>query len=168
MKKYLQIIIAVVLLSCVVFGCGKKYHGAEEYHAMQENHPATKTYRDGVWKIRYNCWCADQTYNTTFLLTVDVQKDMKKQDMLDIMDYYYFTKHAQWDMAGNYMGVRDTDYTCYAVFYKGDTDEEICRIKYFNGEQAKTLEEDKYFFVGPANHSNADEIGEEGINGRLP
>lgn len=168
MKKYLLATAAVILLSCFIFGCGKKYHGAEEYHAMQEKHAAAKTYRDGVWTIRYNCWMNDQAYNSTFCLTVNVQKDMTKEDMLDIMDYYEFTKHAQWDRNGNYMGEWDTDYTCYAVFYKGNTDEEICRIKYSNGEEVKIQGDDKYCFAGPQNRSSEEEIGEEGMNGPLP
>ncbi len=168
MKRYLQVITAIVLLSCVVFGCGAKNHGAKEYGEMQENHPATKTYRDGMWTIRYNCWTDDYAHNIIFYLSADVHKDMTKKDMLDIMDYYEFTKHAQWDMAGNYVGERDSDYTCYAAFYRGDTDEVIKKIKYHNGEEAEVLEEDKYFFASPESHSSQDEIGEDGLYGPLP
>ena len=32
----------------------------------------------------------------------------------------------------HYIGERESDFTCYAVFYRAGTEEEICRIKYFD------------------------------------
>ncbi len=40
-----------------------------------------------------------------------------------------------------YLGERDTDFTCYAVFFNGESDKEIRRIKYFNGEEVTPTEE---------------------------
>lgn len=162
MKKNLWVITAVVLVICSVLGCGYK-----DYKAMQEKHAATKTYREGMWRIRYNCW-TDSNQGTTFCLSVNVRRDMSEKDMLDIMDYYEFTKNAKFDSNNHYIGERETDYTCYAVFYQGDTDEEIRKIKYYNGKEVEILEKDLYCFATPESCSSEDEIGEEGLHGPLP
>lgn len=47
----------------------------------------------------------------------------------------------------NTWGEWETDYTCYAVFYRGETDEVIRRIKYCNGKEAVIREEDKYCYA---------------------
>ena len=172
MKRYDKIIVVFLLLILFSAGCGtEKQSSVEAYNEKQENHAATKTYREGYWKVRYNCWSHDYTdriKSTTFTLSVDVYKDLTEQDMLDIMDYYEFTRNSQWGMDGEYLGERETDYTCYAVFYRGGTDEEIRRIKYCNGKEVVIQEEDKYCFATPESHSSEEEIGEEGINGSLP
>lgn len=160
---------AIVLLLCLAVGCGAK--GAKEYSAKQENHAAAKTYREGKWKVRYNSWTdegTDELKSTRFLLSVDVIEELTKEDMLDIMDYYEFTKNAQWDVNGNYIGERELDYTCYAVFYKGETDEEICRMKYCNKEEVEVPEEEQGYFPAAYFYSDEEEIGEDGINGPLP
>ncbi len=169
MNKFLRIFAVVILLSILVFGCGSE--GAEKYHAMQEKHAATKTYRDGIWKIRYNSLIhegTDRLKCVKFYLTVDVIGELTEEDMLDIMDYYEFTKNSQWDVDGNYIGERETDYICYAVFYKGETDEEICRMKYCNREEVQIPEEEQGYFPASYFRSDEEEIGEDGINGPLP
>ncbi len=37
----------------------------------------------------------------------------------------------------------------YAVFYRGDTDEELKRIKYVDGKSVEITEEDQERFAGP-------------------
>ena len=150
MNKVLRLFSTVILWSCLIIGCGSM--SAEKYNAIQENHAATKTYREGKWKVRYDSMTqqySGKIESTTYILSVDVLGELTEEDMLDIMDYYEFTGNAQWDMNNRYLGERETDYTCYAVFYKGNTDEEIDRIKYFNGEEVEIPEEEQSYFPKP-------------------
>lgn len=166
MKKYLQIFMVFSLLSCFIFGCGTK-----NYNAIQENHAAVKTYREGKWNIRYKNSIqegTDRIINTKLFLSVNAEQDLTEEEMLEIMNYYEFTQNAQWDMNGNYVGERETDYICYAVFYKGETEEETRRIKYCNGKEAEIPEEEQGYFPKPNMCSSEEEIGEEGENGPLP
>ncbi len=171
MGKYYKLAAAILAVFFVI-GCGiGKKDSVKEYTEKQENHAATKTYREGLWKVRYNCWVQDYTdriKSTRFILSVDVLKDLTKQDILDIMDYYEFTKNSQWGEDGAYLGERKADYACYAVFYRGETDEELYKIKYCNGKEEEVREEDKYYFATPGSCSSEEEIGEDGVNGPLP
>ena len=45
-----------------------------------------------------------------------------------------------------YLGERDTDFTCYAVFFDGESDKEIRRIKYLNREEVTPTEEEEPMF----------------------
>ena len=169
MKKriYIQALIAVLLISYIIVGCGIK----NSYEKRKENHAAAKTYQEGKWKVRYDSrtWdYTDRIKSTTFFLSVNVEQELTKKEMLDIMDYYEFTKNSQWDVDGNYIGERETDYICYAVFYKGETDEEICRMKYCNREEVEIPEEEQGYFPAAYFRSDEEEIGEDGINGPLP
>lgn len=166
MKKFFQMLVAGVVLACLLIGCGSK-----DYNAMQEKHAATKTYRDGVWKVRYYSNLeeyADEVKGVTLYLSVDVEQEMSEEDMLDIMDYYEFTRNAKWDNQNHYIGEREAEYVCYAVFYQSGTDEEIRRIKYYNGKEVEIPEEEQSYFPKPNMHSSANEIGEDGVNGPLP
>ena len=85
----------------------------KDYNAMTENHAATKTYRDGVWEVRYNSVIdhyADKIVGKTLYLSVDVHQDMTEED-------------------SHYIGERESDFTCYAVFYwrngRRDTQDKI-------------------------------------------
>lgn len=166
LNKLLRIFPIVILLSSLVFGCGSK-----DYNAMQEKHAAVKTYREGKWKVRYNSLgqeYTDSIKSTTLFLSVDVLEELTEEKMRDIMDYYEFTKNAQWDGNNHYIGERETDYVCYAVFFRGETDEEIRRIKYCNREEVEISEEEMSYFPKPHMYSSEEEIGEDGINGPLP
>ena len=166
MKKFFRMIVAGIILASLVIGCESK-----DYDAMQEKHAATKTYRDGVWKVRYNSVVHDyagEIKGVTLYLSVNVEQEMSEEDMLDIMDYYEFTRNAQWDYNNHYIGEREADYTCYAVFYRSGTEEEIRRIKYYNGKEVEIPEEEQSYFPKPDMHSSESEIGEDGINGPLP
>ncbi len=166
MNKFLQIFAVVVLLSSLVFGCGSK-----DYNAMQEKHAAVKTYRDGKWKIRYEKRMqegTDRITKTMLYLSVNVEQELTEQEILDIMDYYEFTRNAQWDANNHYIGERETDYVCYAVFYEGETDQEFCRIKYCNGEEVEIPEEEQGYFPASYFRNDEEDLGEDGINGALP
>ncbi len=166
MNKFLRIFTIVILLSCLIFGCGSK-----DYNAMQEKHAAVKTYREGKWKVRYDKCVqegTDRITKTLLYISINVEQELTEEEMRDIMDYYEFTKNAQWDGNNHYIGERETDYVCYAVFFRGETDEEIRRIKYCNREEVEILEEEMSYFPKPHMYSSEEEIGEDGINGPLP
>lgn len=157
-KIQISVIVLIVLLVCLVGGCGR-----QSYDDMVENHAAIKTYRDGVWGIRYfsmntNATTPERVDSVTVQLSVDVNEDMTEEQMLEIMDYYESTRNARFDEKGVYKGEQDADYTCYAVFYREDTDEEICRIKYYNGKEVEPTKEEKSVFPMPGLHT--DEVGE--------
>lgn len=157
MKKIQSsVVVLIVLLVCLVGGCGRSYDD------ILENHAAIKMYRDGVWNVRYfsmntNTTTSGITESVTVQLTVDVNGDMTEKQMLEVMDYYEFTRNAWFD-GKTYKGEQDADYSCYAVFYRGDTDEEIRRIKYHNGEETEPTEEEKSIFPMPG--LRTDEVGE--------
>lgn len=157
MKKFQSsVLIVAVLLACFLGGCGKK-----SYSEMVESHAAMKTYRDGVWQIRYiseggNAVGEEMTEITVYL-SVDAGKEMTEGQMLEVMDYYEFTRNALFDKSGAYKGERKSDYVCYAVFYEGDTDKEIRRIKYQNGKEAEVTEEDSSMFPLPG--MRTDKVG---------
>ena len=166
MKTFFQMLVAGVILACLLIGCGSK-----NYNAMQEKHAATKKYRDGVWKVRYYNNVeeyAGEVKGVTIYLSVDVEREMSEEDILDIMDYYEFTRNAKWDNQNHYIGEREAEYTCYAVFYQSGTNEEIRRIKYCNGKEVEIPEEEQSYFPKPDMHSSMDEMGGNGVNGLLP
>lgn len=159
MKKIqFSVVVLIVLLACLASGCGRR-----NYNDMVENHAAIKTYRDGVWGVRYfsmntNATDPGKTESVTVQLSVDVNKDMTEEQMLEVMDYYESTRNAWFDEEGGYKGEQDAEYTCYAVFYRGDTDEEIRRIKYYNGEETEPTEEEESVF--PMSGLRTDKVGE--------
>lgn len=159
MKKIqFSVVVLIVLLACLASGCGRR-----NYNDMVENHAAIKTYRDGVWGVRYfsmntNATDPGKTESVTVQLSVDVNKDMTEEQMLEVMDYYESTRNAWFDEKGGYKGEQDAEYTCYAVFYRGDTDEEIRRIKYYNGEETEPTEEEESVF--PMSGLRTDKVGE--------
>ncbi len=156
-KMKICLVVLIVLLACLVGGCGK------DYGKMVENHAAIKTYRDGVWGIRYffmstNATTQGKTDSVTVQLTVDVNGDMTEEQMMEVMDYYESTRNAWFDEDGTYKGEQDAEYSCYAIFYRGDTDEEIRRIKYQNGKETEPTEEEESMFPLPG--MRTDKVGE--------
>ena len=87
-------------------------------------------------------------------VSLNVNGDMTEKQMLDVMDYYEFTRNASFDENLQYKGETDTNYNCYAVFYRGETDEEIRRIKYHNGKETEPAEKEKSMFPIPELHSD--------------
>ena len=84
-----------------------------------------------------------------FTLSVNVNKNMSEDDMLEVLDYVKLCLHSEQDDTGAYVGDRDSDWICYAVFYRGDSDEELKRFKHVNGESVHITEEDQAKFAGP-------------------
>ena len=169
MKKriYIQALIAVLLISYIIVGCGIK----NSYEKRKENHAAAKTYQEGKWKVRYDSrtWdYTDRIKSTTFFLSVNVEQELTKKEMLDIMDYYELTVNAHLDANNRYKGERESDYNCYAVFYNGNTDEEVDRIKYFNGEEVEIPEEEQSYFPKPNMNRGEQGIGEYSEENPLP
>lgn len=171
MKKHYKLIAALLLSAFFAAGCNMgKQNSAQDFDEKQQNHAAVKTYRDGCWNVRCHSlvdWYTDRIIRITFYVSFNVDKDLTEQDMLDIMDYYEFTNNAQWDANNNYIGERKTDYDCYAVFYRGETDEELRRIKYLNGEETEISKEEQSYFPKPNMYDSEDEIGGDDIE-RLP
>ncbi len=155
MKKIrISAMVLIVLLACLAGGCTGK-----DYADMVENHAAIKTYRDGVWGVRYlsvNTMATTPgiTESVTVRVSLNVNGDMTEKQMLDVMDYYEFTRNASFDENLQYKGETDTNYNCYAVFYRGETDEEIRRIKYHNGKETEPAEKEKSMFPIPELHSD--------------
>ncbi len=155
MQKYFKYCLVVILIFFTA-GCN-----SNNYDAMVENHKAMDLYRDGVWEVRYIKEAANSaTSETVITLSIDVLKDMTEEDILTVLDYYEFTRNAAWDANQSYVGERESDYSCYAVFYKNNTNEEIRRIKYCNGKEVVPSEEDKWEFAPPELRSSDVEKGE--------
>lgn len=161
MKKYRKLYKIITIVVFLTIGCifaiGHFRH--KDLNEMVENHKAMQMYRDGIFDVRYErLQVEDSDDSKEFSISIDVKKDMTEEDMLCIMDYFEMTNNASY-VGSSYEGEQDTDYTCYAVFYRGDTDEEIRRMKYFNGEEVEITENDNpYSFPGPEKKS---ERGEE-------
>lgn len=155
-KMKVCFVILIILLACLISGCGKSYDD------ILENHAAIEMYRDGVWSVRYiseNTIVPSGNVESVMVqLSVNVDKEMTEEQMLEVMDYYEFTRNALFEK-GEYKGEQDADYSCYAVFYRGDTDEEIFRIKYQNGKETEPTEEEESVF--PMSGMHTDEVGED-------
>lgn len=111
MKKIqVRVVVLIALLACAVSGCGRK-----DYNEMVENHAAIKTYRDGVWDVRYfygNTSVSSESVESVVVrLSVDMNEDMTKEQMMEVMDYYEFTRNALFEK-GEYIGKQDAEYTC--------------------------------------------------------
>ncbi|MDY3909121.1 MAG: hypothetical protein SOZ48_05255 [Eubacterium sp.] len=134
----------LLLVAVVVSGCGK------DFDDLMENHKAQAMREDGVWEERYEQTREDPAVNETqVIVSVDVKKEMSEEDRMEIMDYLKLQHHSCWDEEGNYLGLKEGDFYCYAVFYRGDTDEEIGKIKYVNEESVEITEDDKAYFPTP-------------------
>ena len=84
-------------------------------------------------------------------LSVNVQKDMTREEMVSILDYYELVANASF-VGSTYVGEKDSDFVGYAVFFRGETDEEL-------GREAEITEEDKGRFPPPYFHQEpGDEI----------
>lgn len=140
-----------VLLALVVFWvlCAAGCQGEQDFDKIQENHAAIGTYREGMWEDRYVYTSQNGETETRTVLSVNVKEQMTERQMQDVLDYYEFTGHADFDENGKYLGEMEGDYICYAVFYQGDTEEEIWKVKYKNGRVEETTEEDEPVFPKP-------------------
>ncbi len=145
MRRWKGVFMICVLPAVLCAGCGTRDLGK-----MISDHKAEKMYDEGVWEERYGHWTMkEEIGEEIFTLSVDVKKDMSEDDMMEILDYKELCQHSEMDDTGAYLGEKDSTWTCYAVFYRGDTDEELKRIKYVNGESVEITEEDEERFAGP-------------------
>lgn len=145
LHKYLCIFLAVVCLVLFSGGCQAK----DPYNEILENHRAVKLFEEKIWRPRYTCdrdEYTDRIKSKTSFVTINVLGELTEEDMLEIMDYYEFTRNADFGTDTTYLGERNTDFTCYAVFFEGETDKEIRRIKYFNGKEVTPMEEEEQMF----------------------
>lgn len=72
------------------------------------------------------------------------------KEMFKVLDYY---KMDLVEASG--FDVKEEEAAVYGVFYKGDTDEEIGKFKYVNGESVDISEEEQYYFPAPAEQLNS-------------
>lgn len=144
-KSYLCIALAVLCLGLFSAGCQQK----DEYNEILENHRAVKLFEEKIWWPRYtrdSDEYTDRIKSKTTFVSINVLGELSEEDMLEIMDYYEFTRNADFGASTRYLGERNTDFTCYAVFFDGESDKEIRRIKYFNGEEVTPTEEEEPMF----------------------
>ena len=154
-KIYTLITIVVFLAVGCVFTVGR--FERKDISKVAHEHRAAKMYHEGVWNLRFSSYGGnDATGETTMQLSVNVYKDMTKEDMLEVMDYYELVGNAAYSGGGRYLGERETDYSSWGIFYRGDTDEALMRIKYVNGQEVEVTEDDKWFFPAPYRQKEED------------
>jgi len=154
MRRHVRVYILLIFLMLFTVGC-------RNYITRAENHKAMDLYRDGAWNIRYKRSMEKYaTGQNITILSINVNKDMTEKEMLSVLDYYEFTDNADFDAKGKYIGECKTDFLCFAVFYEGDTDKEIRRIKYLKGKEVDPVEEGEYRFATPDLRTSEDERGE--------
>ncbi len=140
MKKIMGII-NVLLFLLLVTGCSHKAA------ALKEN---------GVWEQRNLALVHDpDNFDEEEVdLSIKVNEEMTENDMLTVLDYYekevFPEMHieGQVDFGGKMVEVEPRKITmCYAVFYKGETDEVLKEIKYVNGQSVSAEKEDADHFT---------------------
>ena len=136
-RKFLLLPICVLVLTLLP-GCGE----------TAENHSALSMKEEGYWDERYSTWKTSDQGEWHVEVSINTKKDMEEKDMLKILDYYMLnlTESGLADKAA-----------VYGVFYKEDTDEEISRFKYVDGESTDIPAEEQYYFPAPALHNQNDE-----------
>lgn len=142
MKGYFKVIAIIIVMVFMVTGCSKK-----ESEAIR-NHKASLMKENGVWDERfsqYSCVTSDDSYLVKLSLSVDVITDMTEQDMMEVLDYYELQMQEQTETnIGNGDVVE-----IYAEFYKQDTDEELMKAKYVNGEIEEYTADEESNFLPP-------------------
>lgn len=119
------------------------------------SHKAETMRDDGIWEERQMSLVQDNISSDQckINLSIKVKQDMTEEEMLKVLDYY--EKEIFTDMgAGEKVNIggkqveiekRNID-MCYAIFYKGDTDEVLKEFKYANGKNVPVMEEDEAYF----------------------
>jgi len=140
--KFRRIIYCLcVLFVIMLIGCNKDNQDIL-------NHNAMKLEEEGYYEIRYESALGDGDSEPLICtVSVDVLKDMNEDQMLDIARYMELCYMTILDSNMKPIGRRENDFECYMVFYKGNTDEEIEKIKYINGERVEIIEEDNHKFA---------------------
>lgn len=156
-KIYKVVTAAIFLMIGCIFTIGRDKH--QDIQALSENHRAVKMYRDGVWTGRYEANFENYaTGDRSICLSINVHKDMSREDMVSVLDYYEMVWNAEC-VGESYVGERDNDFTGHAVFFRGDTDEELARIKFFNRKEAEITKEDEPLFPRAYMHSEPEDTG---------
>lgn len=150
MKKY-NVFVLITVMVLMIAGCGKNYK------KLIDNHEATVMSEKGMWEERYlessPKWDNENDGGMVLSLSVNVNQDMTEQEMLEVLDYYDLKSHYMYKGNKNFNDI----VTNYAVFYKGDTDEEIMKVKYVNGNKEEYTEEEEYEFASPAFYNTGSE-----------
>ena len=136
-KRTLMLTVIIMLFA----GCGNKVIDFN-------NHNALKMMEEGKYEIRYSDSNGfEDNYPIVSRISVNVLKDMTREQMLDIIRYEEMCQMSLFDSNENYIGRRENDYECYAVYYKGETDVVIDKIKYVNGKIVEINEADDNKFA---------------------
>lgn len=140
MKKFFQLVILAVLCMLCIIGCR---HKAE---TLQEN---------GIWEERRMVLLQKDLNSDQeeVNLSISVLRDMTEEEMLQVLDYYekdIFTDTGaseKVNFGGEEVEIREREVTmCYAIFYKGNTDEVLKEFKYADGKNIPLTEEDETYF----------------------
>ncbi|MCI9081023.1 MAG: hypothetical protein HFI70_01650 [Lachnospiraceae bacterium] len=162
MRRYIQSFTVIMGMAFLVLFAAGPREERDSYTEMVEGHNAFKLFKDGVWEIRYISHMVEYTdriKSTTVRLSVNMNRELSEEEMLGIMDYYELTRNCKF-VGNEYVGERETDFTCFAVFFRGDTDEEVRRIKYLNGKEVQAADEEENNFPHPEVSTSAEDLGE--------
>lgn len=141
MKRKILSLSLCLLLLCFLPGCGE---------TTMDNHKALALEEEGTWEERYSVDYMDP--NKPYAkVSINVLKEMSEEEMLTILDYYRL------ELQTVDSEIKEEDAVVYGVFYKGDTDEEVARFKYVDGESVEIKEEEQSYFPAPALKSDFDE-----------
>lgn len=141
---------AMALALCIIVSCGC----GTDHELDLNNHEAMKMRDAGVYEVRYHSSRIGYNSSETIggvldCISINVNEEMSEEDMLTILDYYELVHNGDISVVDGYKGERDEDYICYAVFYEGNTDNELQRIKYFNNKKVDITDEDEAYFPPP-------------------
>lgn len=143
MGRKFFLLLACMLVVAFLPGCGEN----------MENHRALSMQEDGLWEERYNTNVLMDGGGVYAKVSVNVKEDMDEKDMLKILDYYRLNL-----VEGSGFDVEDEEAAVYGVFYKGNTDEEIGRFKYVDGENVDIPAEEQSYFPTPELRNEYGEI----------
>lgn len=143
MGRKFFLLLACMFVVAFLPGCGEN----------MENHRALSMQEDGLWEERYNTNVLMDGGGVYAKVSVNVKEDMDEKDMLKILDYYRLNL-----VEGSGFDVEDEEAAVYGVFYKGNTDEEIGRFKYVDGENVDIQAEEQSYFPTPELRNGYGEI----------
>lgn len=145
MRKSFLVLLFLTIVTWALCSCGGKVD--------INNHNAVKMEDEGIWGCRYNESSINDNDEMICRLSINVYKDMSEEDMLDVLEYYELQLNAEYEEmssgAKKYVGERDSDFICYAVFYKDTTDEVVGKYKYMNRKVADYTESEEKYFLNP-------------------
>lgn len=133
-KKIKTILIAIHIMSILLMiGCGKEIN--------YENNEVNPN-----WKIRYENIMQQTGENakTRVELSVDVYKELSEDEYIEILEKCESRNGVTYVDSED--GKDVDEYFCYAVFFKGDTDEIIRKVKYHNHEYEEYLKNEESLF----------------------